>query len=70
MIGQLEFNFGGKIVRLLCTDEFKMPLKSRSKAGDEKKKTVQTNASVKGMYKVDNVGKVSGHILINTHLHL
>ena len=47
-----------------------MPLKSRSKTNDEKKKTVQTTASVKGVYKVDNVGEGSEHILINAHLHL
>ena len=50
--------------------QFKMPLKSRTKTNDEKKKTVQTTASAKGMYKVANIDKGSGRILINAHLHL
>ena len=47
------------MVRLLLAVEFKMPLKSRSKTSDEKKKTVQATASVKGMFKVDNIGEGS-----------
>jgi hypothetical protein len=47
-----------------------MPLKSRSKTSDEKKKIVQTTTSVKGMCKVDNTGKGSDRILINAHLHI